>query len=286
MINRIVGAVVIAVIAGVGTISMLMAAGTLTPDGSPDSAAPQQETTAATAWLGARVVRSGGGVTVALVIADSPADKGGLQRGDVITSIDGAAVDDPADLRTALAEKAAGDSITLSITRDGSAQDLVITLEERPEALPIDNPIFPELNGIPRDELFSHLLGGSFEFTDANGAGHTATVELGTVTAVDASANTITVDLNSGDSKEYTITDGVTVRPDLSEFAVDDHASIVSVDGELRAITKGKFGFPFFGEGKRPGHGGHRFRSDGPRPFNQETTPLAPDAQTGVDITA
>src|SRR3972149_7913785 len=120
-------------------------------------------------WLGAAIVPTPDGPTIGAVIADSPADKAGLKRGDVVKSIDGTAVSDMGGLRDALKDKKVGDSVTLSITRDGKDQDVTATLEARPEPLPIANPVFPELNGIPRDELFSLLLGGSFQFTDSDG---------------------------------------------------------------------------------------------------------------------
>jgi len=217
-------------------------------------------------WLGAAIVPTPDGPAISSVIADSPADKAGLKRGDLVKSIDGTAVSDMADLRDALKDRKVGDSVALSITRDGDAQDVTVTLEARPEPLPIANPVFPELNGIPRDELFSHFLGGSLQFTDADGKTHTATVDLGTVTSVDTDAKTISVDLNSGDSKEYTITDSVTVAPnDLSKFESGDHVTIVSVDGDLRAVSKGMGGFlpgfggmHGFGRGDKHGFGGMR----------------------------
>ena len=217
-------------------------------------------------WLGAAIVPTPDGLTIGSVIADSPADKAGLKRGDVVKSIDGTAVSDMAGLRDALKDKKAGDKVALSITRDGDAQDVTVTLEARPEPLPIANPVFPELNGIPRDELFSHLLGGSFQFTDSDGKSHTATVDLGTVKSVDTDAKKISVDLNSGDSKDYTITDSVTVAPnDLSKFESGDHVTIVSVDGDLRAVSKGMGGFlpgfggmHGFGRGGKHGFGGMR----------------------------
>jgi len=227
---------------------------------------PQDTTADEHPWLGAAIVPTPDGLTIGAVIADSPADKAGLKRGDVVKSIDGTSVSDMGGLRNALKDKKAGDSIALSISRDGKDQDVTVTLEARPEPLPIDHPVFPELNGIPRDDLFGHLLGGSFQFTDADGKSHTATVDLGSVTAVDTGAKKISVDLNSGDSKDYTITDSVTVAPnDLSKFASGDHVTIVSVDGDLRAVSKGMGGFlpgfggmHGFGRGGKHGPGGMR----------------------------
>src|SRR3970040_1054964 len=43
-------------------------------------------------WLGAAIVPTPDGLAIASVIADSPADKAGLKRGDVVKSIDGTAV--------------------------------------------------------------------------------------------------------------------------------------------------------------------------------------------------
>jgi len=219
------------------------------------------------AWLGVQIVQSADGVTIGSVIADSPADKAGLKRGDVIKAIDGTSVSDVQAVRDAIKDKKAGDTVTVSITRDGNAQDVTVTLDAQPEALPQANPLLPELNGIPTDQLFSHLLGGSFQFTDTNGKTHTASVDLGTVTSVDANAKTISVDLNAGGLKQYTISGDVTTMPsDLTQFADGDHVTIISVDGNVRAITKcSGFGVPFFGGRRGPGLGGEGwqgFRGD------------------------
>lgn len=222
-------------------------------------------------YLGMRIVQTADGPTVGIVIADSPADKAGLQRGDVITAIDGASVSNVREIREALQDKQAGDTITVSITRDGSAQDVKVTLEARPEPLPRANPLAPELSGIPRDELFGHLLGGSFQFTDAENKTHTATVELGAVTAVDADAKTVSVDLNSGESKKYTVSDDVVALPsDLTRFEEGDQVTAILVDGNLRALVKCPGGgFPFLGGmhgfGGRHGFGMGGWDGGGPK---------------------
>jgi len=210
------------------------------------------------AWLGIQIVQSTDGPTVASVIASSPAEKAGLQRGDVIKAIDGTSVSDVQAVRDAIKGKKAGDTVTVSITRNGNAQDVTVTLEAQPEALPQAYPMLPELNGIPTDQLFSHLVGGSFQFTDKDNKAHTASVDLGTVTSVDANAKTISVDLNAGGSKQYTISGDVTTMPsDLAQFADGDHVVIISVDGNLRAVMKGAgLGVPFFGGKHGPGLGG------------------------------
>jgi len=227
--------------------------------------AQQDDQTGEKPWLGIRVARPPDGLTIEAVIADSPADNAGLKRLDIITAVDGTAVSDMKELLAALKDKQPGDTVTFSITRDGATQQITVTLEARPEPLPRAHPIFPELNGIPRDELFSHMLGGTFRFTDVDGTEHTVTTDLGTVTAVDTAAKTITVQLNSGGSPQtYTITEDVYTLPrDLSGFQANDRVSVVKVDGELRAIAKGAGRMlPFFGGGKHRGmrgFGGHGF---------------------------
>jgi membrane-associated protease RseP (regulator of RpoE activity) len=224
------------------------------------SVVANQQTTDAedTPWLGARVVATSDGLTVSAVIADSPADKAGLEHGDVITAVDGVQVDNMKALLSAIKDKAPGDSLTLSILRNGESQDVTATLEARPEPLARAHPLLPELNDIPRDELFGHMLGGSFQFTDKDGNAHTAGIDLGTVSAVDADGGTITVDLNAGGSETYTIGDDVLTRPqNLSSFESGDRVTIISVDDSLRAIVKGGGMLPFFGPG-RGGPGGHQ----------------------------
>jgi len=251
----------------VGTLGGLYAAGVFTGGGSSSAAAAaSQASSNQSVYLGVQIVQGTDGPTIASVIAGSPAEKAGLQRGDVIKAIDGTSVSDVQAVRNALKDKKAGDTVAVSITRNGNAQDVTVTLEAPPTPLPQAYPMLPELNGIPTDQLFSHLLGGSFKFTDKDGATHTANVDLGTVTSVDANAKTISVDLNSGGSKQYTISGDVTAVPsDLTKFANGDHVVIVSMDNNVRAVMKGAgLGVPFFGGGHGFGLGGWQgFRGKG-----------------------
>ena len=259
----------------VGTLGGLYAAGVFTGGGSSSTAAAASQVSSdQSAWLGVQIAQSTDGPTIASVIADSPAEKAGLKRGDVIKAIDGTSVSDVQAVRDLLKDKNPGDTVTVSIARDGNAQDVTVTLEAQPEPLAQANPILPELSGITRDELFSHLLGGSFQFKDRDGKTHTVSVDLGTVASVDANAKTISIDLNAGGSKNYTISDDVTAMPsDLTQFANGDQVTIISVDGNLRALMKGPglgagffggIGGPFFGGKHGLGRGGwDGFRGEG-----------------------
>ena len=66
------------------------------------------------------------------VLANSPADKAGLKEKDIITKIDGTAIDENNSLTSILGRKSVGDKISLTIIRDGKEQKLTTTLEAAP----------------------------------------------------------------------------------------------------------------------------------------------------------
>jgi S1-C subfamily serine protease len=75
------------------------------------------------------------GAVVQRVFEDSPASAAGLEKGDVITAIDGEPVEDPQTLADALAEREPGDTITLTVyQRDGEEErGIEIALAEHPD---------------------------------------------------------------------------------------------------------------------------------------------------------
>ena len=203
-------------------------------------------------WLGVRLVEAADGLTISYVIADSPADTAGLQRGDVVTAVDGTAVETPQDFRDSLGDKSVGDTASLSISRDGQALDVSVTLEAQPEALAPAIPLLPELEGIAADELFGHFQGGQFNYTDADGNIVAVVVEAGTVASVDADTGTLTVNLNAGGTKTYSVedTDLIGRGGDLSDLAEGDNVTVMTVNDDVRAVLAGG------GLGFLPGLGG------------------------------
>ena len=75
------------------------------------------------------------GALVRRVFEDSPASAAGLERGDVITAVDGEPVESPQSLTDALTEREPGDKITLTVyQRDaGEEREIEVTLGEHPE---------------------------------------------------------------------------------------------------------------------------------------------------------
>lgn len=63
------------------------------------------------------------------VISGSPADRAGLQKYDIITSIDGGEDADPDDLRRAVRAKSYGDVMTFDIIRSGQPMSVTVVLD-------------------------------------------------------------------------------------------------------------------------------------------------------------
>ena len=75
------------------------------------------------------------GAVVRTVVEDGPAAAAGLEPGDVITAIDGEAVDGPQALVDAVSARQPGDVVTLTVTRSGEddAIEIEATLGEHPD---------------------------------------------------------------------------------------------------------------------------------------------------------
>jgi putative serine protease PepD len=73
-----------------------------------------------------------GGAEVGNVNAGSPAERAGVQIGDVVTEVDGQRVNDPADIATAIADNKPGDRISMRVQRNGQERALDVTLGNRP----------------------------------------------------------------------------------------------------------------------------------------------------------
>ena len=70
------------------------------------------------------------GALVSDVAAGSPAASGGVQRGDVITALNGETIKDSNVLRNEIAELQPGSNVKLTVLRDGKERELTVTLGE------------------------------------------------------------------------------------------------------------------------------------------------------------
>lgn len=91
-----------------------------------------------------------GGALISEVTEGSPARKSGLLQGDIITTINGAAVTDVADLRNKIAMTPPNTDLNLRILRDGKEKELVVTVGEQPADMA---SIAKKMNGATLDEL-------------------------------------------------------------------------------------------------------------------------------------
>lgn len=73
------------------------------------------------------------GVFVESVSEGTPADRGGLRGSDVIVEIDGQPVEDVQDFRMRVAKHRPGDTLSLTVLRDGKRREMAFTLADRSE---------------------------------------------------------------------------------------------------------------------------------------------------------
>lgn len=63
------------------------------------------------------------------VVEGGPADAAGIQGGDIITAIDGRPITQVDELVVQIRAKAVGEDVTLTVQRDGSEEEIVVTLD-------------------------------------------------------------------------------------------------------------------------------------------------------------
>ncbi|MFW5471456.1 S1C family serine protease [Knoellia sp. CPCC 206435] len=73
------------------------------------------------------------GALIQTVASGTAADKAGLQRGDVITQVNGEPVDSAESLVAHIREHTVGDTVTLTVLRDDKAQEISATLTAAPD---------------------------------------------------------------------------------------------------------------------------------------------------------
>lgn len=95
-------------------------------------------------WLGVRIQPVTDEIAESLGLADAsgaivadpeegaPADRAGIRAGDVITAVNGDAIDGPRDLSRAIAGFDPGTEVTITVQRNGDSRDLAVELGELP----------------------------------------------------------------------------------------------------------------------------------------------------------
>lgn len=73
------------------------------------------------------------GAYVQEVVSGSPAEKAGLEEGDIITKVNGDKLTEDNDLSKVIAKKKVGEKVNLEVWRDETTKTFSVTLEEYPE---------------------------------------------------------------------------------------------------------------------------------------------------------
>ncbi|MEI6560976.1 MAG: trypsin-like peptidase domain-containing protein [Verrucomicrobiota bacterium] len=81
-----------------------------------------------------------GGVVVRSITPGSPAQKAGLQPGDVLVAINGKPIQGARDLVRQIASAAVGSKVEIKVIRDKQEQTLTVTIEEQPAGFKIGPP--------------------------------------------------------------------------------------------------------------------------------------------------
>lgn len=73
------------------------------------------------------------GVMIADVVEGTPALAAGVEKGDIVLSVDGKDVESPRDLTRMIASESPGETVQLNVLRKGQARELSVTLGNRAE---------------------------------------------------------------------------------------------------------------------------------------------------------
>ena len=76
------------------------------------------------------------GALVGDVVEESPAEKAGILRGDIITAYNGKKIDEPYQLRNAVANTTPGKEIELTVVRENTTKIIKVTISEQPIDMP------------------------------------------------------------------------------------------------------------------------------------------------------
>jgi S1-C subfamily serine protease len=85
------------------------------------------------AWVGFYPQGHDGGVAISGVVPGGPGEKAGLQRGDLVLSVDGEAVSSLRELYGALWRKGPGESLGMQILRDAAIHVIEVVAGDRYE---------------------------------------------------------------------------------------------------------------------------------------------------------
>jgi peroxiredoxin len=86
-------------------------------------------------WIGISIEPGARGVRVKQTVENTPAARAGIEAGDEVVAIDGTPVADPTALIAKIGERGVGQTVTLTLYRDGKQRAVKLALENRPDEM-------------------------------------------------------------------------------------------------------------------------------------------------------
>ena len=91
------------------------------------------------------------GVLVGDVVKDSPAEKSGIKRGDIITKVNNEEVDSPGELQDKIRNVEIGKNADIEVVRDGKTTNFIVKI--------VEMPTMEEEGEFPKEKVFSVQTG-------------------------------------------------------------------------------------------------------------------------------
>jgi hypothetical protein len=169
----------------------------------------------------------------------SPADGAGLQRADVVLSVDGIVLETPANLERLIRPKAPGDVIAVTLYRDGERTTVSITLTDAADHTPPPMPRW--LSQVHRFmRAFPNAIDDTFRVLGDDNAVIDYVVTPGTV--IEVGDNSVVVENRLGELETYDVVDATvivkgTYRVELARLTPGTAVVLLEVDDALKAIV-------------------------------------------------
>ena len=177
------------------------------------------------------------GVVVLHVIDGSPAEDAGLQRGDILVSVDGESVDGVKDVAQAVMDATPDDVLTLSVQRDDSTLSIDVTVGEHPWKTQVVPLLWPRY----LKAMDGNVQRADLTVEDADGVAVDLSFIAGAIDAV--GDGSVTVEPADGsDDLSLTVGESVHVskgweKVDLDDLSSGDEVIVVLQDEALVALV-------------------------------------------------
>jgi len=191
------------------------------------------------------------GVLITEVIDGSPADKAGIQDGDIIVEFGGKKVDSPDELRDLVAEQEIGDEIKVKVVRDDASETVEITLGDWADQSGFSwtGDFAPQMDRAMRFVgQFSHKqlgvrvsqvnedLGSYFGVDEGEGVLVLSVIDESTAEAIGVKAGDVVVEVEGEE-----IQSAGDIRESLSDIDDGDEVNVLVVRKKKRVELKGEY---------------------------------------------